>query len=130
MRNGFEDPPVGQITEHLVKKTPVEKMFEILSTRIDPDDIMDVHETVHYYFKDTKERYVLTMRRGILEVVKGDPIPGTPDPMATFISDSNTFKKIAIKLKNPVKAYASGEIKVEGSWVKFIRFMSRIESDL
>ena len=53
--------------------------------------------------------------------------PGTPEPVATLIVDALTYRQMATKVTTPLKALASGKLKVEGSWLGFLAFNRRFE---
>ena len=54
-------------------------MFEVMITRVRPELSIDVHESA--IFQVGKEKYIVTVRKGVAEVTKGTPIYGTPDPI-------------------------------------------------
>ncbi len=60
-------------------------------------------------------------------MVEGEPLPGTPLPVATLVVDAQTFRKMAAKVISPLKAFASGKIKVQGSWIGYLAWNSRFE---
>jgi alkyl sulfatase BDS1-like metallo-beta-lactamase superfamily hydrolase len=114
-----------EVNEDFVAGIPLETIFTIMPTLLDPEKAMDVHESVQFVFPDENRKFVVTVRRGVAEVVEGEPLPGTPDPVAVFRTDGKTYRKIALRKLKPASALASGKIKVEGSWLRFLRFMGR-----
>lgn len=122
IRHGIEKQPPVQLEEHIVANIPLDTIFAVMATKLVPEKAMDVHETVHYVFPDVKKRFIVTVRKGIAEVVEADPLPGTPEPVATLVVDSLTFRQMAAKVTTPLKALASGKLRVEGSWLKFLAF--------
>lgn len=129
LRHGIEKAPPPRLDENVVANIPLDAIFTIMATRLDAETAMDVHETVYYVFPDEKKRFIVTVRKGIAEVVEGDPLPGTPDPVATLIVDALTYRQMATKVTTPLKALASGKLKVEGSWLGFLAFNRRFELD-
>jgi alkyl sulfatase BDS1-like metallo-beta-lactamase superfamily hydrolase len=129
IRHGIEKTPPPKLDENVVANIPLEAIFTIMATRLDAQKAMDVHETVYYVFPDEKRRFIVTVRRGIAEVVEGEPLPGTPEPVATLRVDALTYRQMAAKVMSPVAALASGKLKVEGSWFKFLVFNGRFELD-
>ncbi len=107
---------------------PLDLFFRTMATRLDAASTLDLHESVVWRFSDTGERFVVTVRRGIAEVVAGEPLPGTPSPVATLTTDSLTWKKLALKLENPAAALASGKLSVDGSWLDFLAFVRRFQA--
>jgi alkyl sulfatase BDS1-like metallo-beta-lactamase superfamily hydrolase len=104
---------------------PLAQLFEVMATRLDTESSMDVHESVHFVFPDEGKRFVMTVRRGVAEVVEGEPLPGTPEPVAVLTIDSNAYRKMALKLVSPVSVVASGGVDITGSWTGFVRFFRR-----
>jgi len=49
--------------------------------------------------------------------------------VATLIVDALTYRQMATKVTTPLKALASGKLKVEGSWLGFLAFNRRFELD-
>lgn len=129
IRHGLERPAPAKLDEDVVANIPLEGIFTIMATRLDADKAMDVHEAVRYVFPDEDRRFVVTVRRGIAEVVEGDPLPGTPEPVATLIVDALTYRQMAARVTTPLKALAAGKLTVEGSWLKFLAFNGRFELD-
>jgi alkyl sulfatase BDS1-like metallo-beta-lactamase superfamily hydrolase len=129
IRHGIEKAPPPKLDENVVANIPLDAIFTIMATRLDAAKAMDVHETVHYVFPDEKRRFIVTVRRGIAEVVEGEPLPGTPEPVATLRVDALTYRQMAARVMSPVAALASGKLKVEGSWLKFLAFNRRFELD-
>jgi len=129
LRHGLEKPSPPRLDESLVNRISLEHIFSIMATRLNPEKSMDVHETVHFVFPDEKKRFVVTVRKGIAEVVEGEPIPGTPDPIAVLTADGIAFRKMALKITSPLATFASGKIKVEGSRLDFLAWFRRFERD-
>ncbi|MGD0210045.1 MAG: alkyl sulfatase dimerization domain-containing protein, partial [Desulfomonilia bacterium] len=127
LRHGLEKPEPAKLDESLVSKVPLETIFTIMTTRLIPEKSMDVHETVHFVFPDEKKRFIVTVRKGIAEVVEGEPLPGTPDPVAIVNIDALTFRKMSTKMISPVMAFTTGKIKVQGNWLSFLTWYSRFE---
>jgi len=121
------DPLTPKVSEEVAAGTPLETIFGILATRLRPEKAEEVHETVRFHFPDEGRSFVVTVRRGVAEIVEGEPLPGTPAPLAVFRSGAGTYRRIATGLLSPVAALASGEIKVEGDWLGFLKFMGRFE---
>ncbi len=129
IRHGIEKPAPPKLDESIVANIPLEAIFTIMTTRLKAERALDVHESVHFVFPDEKKRFIVTVRRGIAEVAESDPLPGTPEPVATITTDALTYRKMATKVTSPLVAFASGKIRVEGSWLKFLAFNSRFDLD-
>jgi alkyl sulfatase BDS1-like metallo-beta-lactamase superfamily hydrolase len=127
LRHGLEKPAPAKLDESLVAKVPLEIIFSIMASRLIPEKAMDVHETVHFAFPDENKRFIVTIRKGIVEVVEGEPLTGTPDPVAILTADAFTFRKMAMKMISPVAAVTSGKIKVQGSRLGFLVWFGRFD---
>jgi alkyl sulfatase BDS1-like metallo-beta-lactamase superfamily hydrolase len=125
LRHGMEKPTPVKLDESLVAKVPLETIFSIMTSRLIPEKAMDVHETVHFVFPDENKRFIVTIRKGIAEVVEGEPLTGTPDPVAVLTTDAFTFRKMAMKMISPVTAFTSRKIKIQGSWLGFLFWFAR-----
>lgn len=125
LRHGMEKPTRVKLDESLVAKVPLETIFSVMTSRLIPEKAMDVHETVHFVFPDENKRFIVTIRKGIAEVVEGEPLTGTPDPVAVLTTDAFTFRKMAMKMISPVTAFTSRKMKVQGSWLNFLFWFAR-----
>jgi len=127
LRHGIPKPLPAKLDEGVVANIPLDAIFSIMASRLVAREAMDVHESVRFVFPDEKKRFIVTVRRGIAEVAQGEPLPGTPEPVATLVMDALTWRKMASKVMSPLAAFASGKIRVEGSWLKFLRWNSRFD---
>lgn len=113
--------------EALVKSLPIDVFMDRWGSRLRMNEAQDVYESMVMNFTDLKVTYFVTIRHGIMEVIKDKALPGTPPPFATVSVDSLTWKKLALKQGNPAAAVASGALKVDGSWLDFGKFLRRFE---
>lgn len=125
LREGMPRLRPARINEEMALGIPLAQLFDVMATRLDAKGSMDVHESVHFVFPDEDKRFVVTIRRGVAEVIEGGPLPGTPEPIAILTIDSKTYRKMALKLVSPLSVVASGEVDVTGSWMGFVRFFGR-----
>ncbi len=125
--HGLEDFAESHPDDEALAPIPLELFFRTMATRLDGAGSLDVHESAVWRFSDTGERFVVTVRRGIAEIAAGEPLPGTPAPVATLTTDSLTWKKLALELENPALALASGKLSVDGSWLDFLAFVRRFQ---
>lgn len=124
-------PSLGRATlsEAFVEALPLEQLFEVMRARLLAENA-DVHETVVVHFSDLQRQVVLTIRHGVLEVRWGEPLPGTPEPLAVLSLDSRTWKAIALGERSREAAFLSGELGVTGDLVGLRRFMARFADGL
>lgn len=130
LRHGEPPPPVPTIDPALLDVLPVAHFFAVMATRLDPELAAGVHESARFEFTDTGERFTVTVRHGIAEVVAGDPLPGTPEPLARISTTTATWRRLATDLTSPVAAVASGELVVHGDPLAFRRFTGRFRRGL
>ncbi|MEE2829039.1 MAG: alkyl sulfatase dimerization domain-containing protein [Myxococcota bacterium] len=129
LEQGIRAAPTPSPNLELVDRMPVDLFFEIMQTRVVPSKTRGIEESVQFRFSDTGEQWVLTLRNGILEVVSGEAIPGTPEPVAVVHTDTRTWRRLSTKRMNSVKALATGALKIE-RLPAFMRFMGRFDTSL
>lgn len=117
----FDDP--------LLAGVPLYTIFDVMSGRLFAQSALDVHESVVWNFPETGERFVMTIRNGVAELVVGDALPGTPEPLAVVTADPMTWRRLATQSQNPLTALASGGLRIEGSQLGFLRFVNRFDRD-
>ena len=122
--------PKPTLSDDFVASIPLPQIFGSMGTRLRPDETMDRHDSVHFVFTDTQERYVVTIRRGIAEVVAGDPLPGTPAPLATLTTDAMTWRKLALGIEEGADAIKDGRLAVDGSELGLLGFLNRFDKGL
>jgi len=128
LRRGDSEIDRALPPEGLVVRIPLEHIFFILGSKLIPEKAMDVHEAMQFVFTDVGRRFTITTRRGIAEVVEGDPLPGTPDPVAVLTFDSLDFRKMIFKMVRPAGLWAKGKITAEGSWIDALKFLGRFDT--
>jgi len=111
-----------------VASMPVGFLFDNIAVRLEPAKTQGVFESVRFIFPDLDTQFNVTVRNGIAEVVEGEPLPGTPAPVATVTVDSLTYKLMALKMLDTMAAFTQGKIKVDGSLPGFIAFMGRFQT--
>ena len=129
-RNGPVELPRPTPDDELLDAVPIRIFFDIMATRLIPEQSIDTHESVRFDFTDTEESFVITVRYGVAEVVRGDPLPGTPEPVAEVRTTTATWRRLATDLQSPASALADGDIEVSGDFTAFYTFTRRFESGL
>ena len=125
LREGMPDVKPAKINREMALGLPLSQLFDVMATRLDSRSSMDVHESVHFVFPDEEKRFVVTIRRGVAEVVEGEPLPGTPEPIAVLTIDSKIYREMALGLVSPLSLVASDEVEAAGSWTGFLMFFRR-----
>ncbi len=124
------DPQSVKVGDDIIESVPLEMIFSIMTTRLKPAEARDVHESVHFVFPDVDRRFIVTVRYGVVEVVEGKPLPYTPEPVATLIAGSLTYRRIALGLTDSAKEVVSGNVKIKGSIPKLIEFQDRFQAGI
>jgi alkyl sulfatase BDS1-like metallo-beta-lactamase superfamily hydrolase len=125
-----QGPPTlvnAKLPMETVASMPIDLVFLNMPTRLDPEKADGVLESVRYVFPDLNRQFTVTIRNRIAEVVEGDSLPGTPDPLAVITVDSLTYKMMALKMVVPMSVFVQGKVKVDGSMPDFVTFMSRFQ---
>ena len=118
------------VSDRFVTRIPLENIFFLMASRLIPGKAMDVHESIQFVFPDEDKRFIITVRRGIAEIVEGEPLPGTPAPVAVLTFDSRDYRRMALNITSPVALFAKGKIKAEGSWVDALAFLRRFDTSM
>ena len=127
LEHGIRDLPRPRVDEAFAAGIPLDAFFHALASRLRPDEALDVEESLELRFREDGARFHVTVRRGIAEIAAGEPLPGTPQPVAVVDVAAATWRRLALDLEGPLAAVASGGLRVEGSWIGFLRFMARFE---
>jgi alkyl sulfatase BDS1-like metallo-beta-lactamase superfamily hydrolase len=127
---GARPLPSPTIDPEFLEGVPVDLYFSAMPPRLIPERAMDTVESVDFRLVDTGERFVLTVRRGICELVRGEPLPGTPDPIATVVTDTMTWKLLATGLEGAAWAILSGRLRIGGDLGGLMRFLGRFDQRL
>jgi alkyl sulfatase BDS1-like metallo-beta-lactamase superfamily hydrolase len=122
---GPQTTPKAVTSEKLLDEVPIGLFFEVMSTRLIPERSADVHETVAFHFTDIDERFVVTVRRGVAEVVHGEPLPETPLPVARVSTTTATWKGLAVGKTKPASVIADGSLSIDGDALAFATFTRR-----
>lgn len=130
LRHGREELPTPAPDPALLDALPIAHFFAVMATRLDPELAQGVHESVRFDFTDTGERVTVTIRHGVAEVVHGDPLPGTPDPIAGATTTTATWRRLAAGLDAPLPAIAAGRLTIAGDPLAFRRFSERFRRGL
>ncbi len=112
------------VSPDIVKTIPVKATFKSLTVSLDPVASADVTKNVCFYFPDTEETFSLYVRKGVAEM-KNHKI-GNPDIEVNI--KAQVWKEILAKLRDPLAAFASGDIDIKGSKTELIAFMQMFKA--
>ncbi len=127
LTHDFPTRDTPKVNEKVVSRVPLEIIFSIMEVRLIPEKAADVYESVQFVFPDENKRFVVTVRKGVAETTEGDPLPGTPEPLAIVTANSQTYRRIAMNITGPAAAYTSGKLKVKGSYLGLLKFLGRFQ---
>ncbi len=125
LRYGTEVSKPERVPDELLDAIPIDSFFAVMATRLIPERSIDTHESVVFRFTDTNEQFVVTVRYGVAEVVRGDPLPGTPAPIAKVTTTTGAWRRIAIGALAPVAAVSDDMLDVSGEVTSFYTFSKR-----
>lgn len=121
------------LTDDMVARIPLAQLFSTMAIRLDPTEAEGVYESVTFILRDAdgaEQKFVLTVRNRIAEVVQGEPLPGTPAPIATVRATAQTWRDIALDRRSTLDVVTSGDLKIEGDLLNFRRFIGRFRRGL
>ncbi len=129
-RKGHIPEKPKTISDELVREIPLETFFKVMASRLKTDDTSSVAQSMRFTFADEKKIFTVTLRNGVAEVAAGEPLPGTPAPIATIVTDGMTWRQLALDRIGIASALTSGKLKIEGSLLATKSFMDRFERGL
>jgi len=111
-----------------VASMPVDFVFSNMAPKLDSGKAEGTYESVLFVFPDIGRQFTITVRNCVAEVTEGQPLPGTPAPLATLTADSLIYKLIALKMLDMPAAFTQGKITVDGNLPALIVFMGRFQT--
>jgi len=121
-----EPPGSAVVDDAFLQTLPMNVFFDVLGPRLKVAMATDVHESMAFDFSDTGLRYVITVRNGVAEVVEGEPLPGTPEPIATLTTTESTWRRLAVGALDQITAVTEGLLEADNLG-GVITFMGRFE---
>ena len=73
---------------------------------------------------------MLTIRRGVLEIVWDEPIIGTPEPVGTLTTTSEVWRALALDTRGRAAALLGGDLTIEGGVLAVQRFLGRFDTEI
>ena len=115
--------PVKPLTS-MIHGLPLEGIFQSMAVNLNVEKAGDLKRIVNFNFPDTKEKYSLSLRSGVIEVE--DYLQPKADITVTM--SSNVWKEIVANVRNPLAAFALGDVFIEGSKIDLIRFLDLVKA--
>ena len=129
LEQGFDAPGRVTLDETFIEQLPIDVIFVVMPSRLKPAQAIDVHETLALYLTDLDVRYTLTVRRGVLEVVRGEALPGTPIPSVVLTTTTSTWKRITLGSLQPLEAL-NQDLLEASDLAAAIRFLALFNSGI
>jgi alkyl sulfatase BDS1-like metallo-beta-lactamase superfamily hydrolase len=102
---------------------PIENIFKSMAVSLVAEKTLDMEQSVNFTFPDIAASYSINIRRGIAEIKPALAINAN----IHITTNSSVWNEIAAKQRNPLAAFASGELHIEGSKVDLLAFLSLFE---
>jgi alkyl sulfatase BDS1-like metallo-beta-lactamase superfamily hydrolase len=102
-----------------VNTVPIGRFVAAMPANLVYEKSADKDILVGFRFPDIDEGYGIHVRRGIAEFK--EELPDNPD--LTITADSIVWRELVLGLRNPVTAFASGDVKFEGSALDLAGFL-------
>jgi len=102
-----------------VNTLPIGRFVGAMPANLVYEKSADKEILVGFRFPDVNEGYGIHIRRGVAEFKES--FPENPDLIIT--ANSAVWRELVIGLRNPVKAFASGDVKFEGSALDLVGFL-------
>jgi alkyl sulfatase BDS1-like metallo-beta-lactamase superfamily hydrolase len=106
-----------------VNTVPIGRFVAAMPANLVYEKSADKDILVGFRFPDVDEAYGIHVRRGVAEFK--DHFPENPD--ITITASSTVWRELVLGLRNPVTAFASGDIKFEGSTLDLVGFLRLFE---
>ncbi len=108
----------------VIRSMPLDTFFDLLAIRLNGPKAADKRITVNWVFTDTNQAYAVTLENGVLNYKRGR-LAGNPD--AKVVLTRIVFDAIAAKQATFPGRILAGDIKIEGSKLKFLEMMSCLD---
>jgi len=102
-----------------VSSVPIGRFVAAMPANLVYERSADKDMLVGFRFPDVDESYGIHIRRGVAEFQEG--FPDNPD--LTITADSFVWRELVLGLRNPIKAFASGDVKFTGSALDLVAFL-------
>ena len=121
LRDDFVEPSLlDRTSEELLEYVSIDTLFDVLSTRYNPDKPINENTTICFLFSSgLRKNITIRNQVAVISNTTGD------DCLMTVSSDEIELKKILTGWSNPVTSIASEKIQIEGNSVEFLQFLSK-----
>jgi alkyl sulfatase BDS1-like metallo-beta-lactamase superfamily hydrolase len=109
----------------LLRATPAARSLDSMAVRLNGPDADGKHMTFNFIFDDVKESHVVELENAVLHHRQADPVPGAD---ATVHLTRDLLVRLGIGDVGVKDVVMSDELKVEGSRLKLLSFLSMIDN--
>jgi alkyl sulfatase BDS1-like metallo-beta-lactamase superfamily hydrolase len=102
-----------------VSTVPISRFVAAMPANLIYERSADKDILVGFRFPDVNEGYGIHVRRGVAEFQGSFP----KNPDLTITADSHVWRELVLGLRNPTKAFASGDVKFTGSALDLVGFL-------
>lgn len=120
---GLQIPLHRNTPTDMLHSMPLATIFSAMATNLNPEKCIDMDRCIGFQFPDTQEAFTLHIRRGVAEVQSR--FPKHADISVTI--DAWLWKEIVAGLRNPVAAFATGKIQIEGGAARLAQLLLLFE---
>lgn len=106
MQGTIEIKPSLQLMTESIFKSPLKKLFGLLSIHFNYLKAGDVHQWILFHFKENNERFSIEIRNGIIDVQDQWPkdFSSLNIQMIVEVENERIWKEIIARLKTPIEA--------------------------
>ena len=121
LRDDFVEPSLlDRTSEELLEYVSIDTLFDVLSTRYNPDKRINENTTICFLFSSgLRKNITIRNQVAVISNTTGN------DCLMTVTSDEIELKKVLTGWSNPVASIASEKIQIEGNSVEFLQFLSK-----
>ena len=121
MSSDYVEPSLlDRTSEELLEYISINTLFDVLSTRYNPDENIEENITVCFIFSSGLTQNI-TIRNQVAVISSSNQDVCS----ITVLTKEKELKKVLTGLSNPVTSIASGDIQIEGGSVEFLQFLSK-----
>ena len=110
--------------KHMVHSLPLAGIFQSIAVNLNIEKAGNLRRVVNFTFPDVKQQYSLSLRNGVIEVQSYLQ----KDADITVTMQSFLWKEIVSEIRNPLAAFASGDIDIEGDKMDLIAFLGLVKA--
>jgi len=110
--------------KHMVHSLPLAGIFQSMAVNLNVEKAGDLRRVVNFEFPDVQQEYSLSLRNGVVEVQ--NYFQNNADITVTM--RSSLWKEIVSEIRNPLVAFAAGDIAIEGDKTELIAFLALVKA--